>query len=162
MKRPGFLAKLRKGGKASMVEPSDNICDSYVEKAENCLKSARILLQNGLFENSVTMSYFAMYNSLTAFLFKAGIKCENHSGSILLLKRLSGREDLFKAISSAKKERIDKQYYVDSKKGVVLTGRSAKDMLSKAEDFLVKMKLLIGNLSLDDIENMRERFKAAS
>jgi hypothetical protein len=43
-----------------------------------------------------------MYNSLTALLFRVGIKCENHAGSILLLKKLFKRIDLFNAISFAK------------------------------------------------------------
>jgi uncharacterized protein (UPF0332 family) len=45
-----------------------------------------------------------MYNSLTALLFRVGIKCENHAGSILLLKKLFKRIDLFNAISFAKEE----------------------------------------------------------
>jgi uncharacterized protein (UPF0332 family) len=105
------------------------------------------------------MSYYAMYNSLTALLFKTGIKCENHAGSILLFKKLFSRIDLLKMISFAKEERIDKQYYVVSKKNFALTKESADDMLSKAEKFLVQMKLLIGNLRNEEIERVRERFK---
>jgi uncharacterized protein (UPF0332 family) len=110
MKRPGFLDKLKREGKLRLVEPSEDICDSYLSKAEDCLKSSRLLLNNNLYENSVSMSYYTMYNSLTALLFRTGVKCENHSGSILLLKKLFGEGVLFDDISFAKKERIDKQY----------------------------------------------------
>src|SRR3989338_2855601 len=133
MKKQNFLAKLKKEGKLELVNPSDEICLSYLEKAENCLRSARLLLSNRLYENSVSMSYYAMYNSLTALLFKTGIKCENHSGSIILLNRLFGEAFLFKIISFAKEERIDKQYYVSSKEDFRLTEESAEDMLEKAE-----------------------------
>ena len=85
MKRNKFFDKLRKEGKLELVESSDEICDSYLEKSKNCLTSAKLLLKSYLYENSVNMSYYAMYNSLIAFLFKIGIKSENHSGSILLL-----------------------------------------------------------------------------
>jgi len=88
MKRQSFLNKLKEEGKLELVEPSDEICNSYLEKADNCLKSSKILLQNNLYENSISMSYYAMYNSLTALLFKAGIKCENHSASIFFIKKL--------------------------------------------------------------------------
>ena len=100
------MNKLKEESKLELVEPSEEICTSYLEKAENCLKSAKLLLQNSLYENSISMSYYVMYNSLTALLFKTGVKCENHAASILLLKKLFDRADLFKAISFAKEERI--------------------------------------------------------
>jgi len=83
-----FLNKLKKEETLELVGPSGDICDSYSEKSANCLKSAKLLLQNNLYENSISMSYYAMYNLLLAFLFRVGIKCENHGGSILLLKLL--------------------------------------------------------------------------
>lgn len=158
MKRLSFLNKLRDAGSLELVDASDEICSSYLEKADNCLKSARLLLDNNLYENSVSMSYYVMYNSLTALLFKLGIKCENHSGSILVFGRLFGRNELFKTISFAKKERIDKQYYVTSKKDFTLTKESAQDMLSKAEEFIIQMRLLIDRLSNDDIKRLRFDF----
>ena len=160
MRKLSFLSKLKKEGKLELVEPSEEICKSYIEKADNCLKSAKLLLQNSLYENSVSMSYYAMYNSLTALLFKTGTKCENHAGSIVLFKKLFGRLELFKIISSAKEERIDKQYYVTSEKNFVLTKESAEDMVKKAEDFLLKMKLSITDLKNEQIENLREKFNA--
>ncbi len=155
MKKPSFLSKLKQDEKPELVEPSDEICDSYLEKADNCLKSAKLLLQNNLYENSISMSYYTMYNSLTALLFKTGIKCENHAGSILLFKKLFDRVDLLKIISFAKKERIDKQYYVSSKQNLILTKESAQDMLTKAEDFLIQLKLIIKNLKNEEIKKIR-------
>jgi len=96
-----------------------------------------------------------MYNSLTALLFKVGIKCENYAGSIILFNRLFGRTDLFKMISFAKHERIDKQYYVTS----VLTKESAQDMFTKAEEFLVQMKLIIRKLGIKEMESIRKKPK---
>lgn len=142
-----------------LVEPSDEICDSYLEKAGNCLKSAKILLQNNLYENSLSMSYYVMYNSLAALLFKIGIKCENHSGSILLFKKLFDRSDLFKIISFAKKERIDKQYYVVSKEDFLLTKGSAQDVFTKAENFIVQMKLILENLKNEELKQLRKKFE---
>lgn len=154
MKKPSFLSKLKKEGKLELAEPSEEICSSYLEKAENCLKAASILLNNKLYENSVSMSYYVMYNSLTALLFRIGVKCENHAGAIILFKRIFGRNDLYKLISFAKEERIDKQYYVD----FTLTKESAQDLLRKAEDFLVEMKLLIKDLKIEEIRKLREKF----
>jgi len=154
MRKPSFLSKLKREGKIYLVEPSEEICSSYLEKAENCLKSASILLDNRLYENSISMSYYVMYNALTALFFRTGIKCENHAGAIILFKRMFGRNDLYKLISFAKEERVDKQYYVD----FLLTKESAQDLLRKAEDFSVEIKLLINDLKIEDIRKLRGKF----
>ena len=154
-----FLNKLKKEKKLELVEPSEDVCNSYSDKSANCLKSAKLLLQNNLYENSVGQSYYAMYNQLTALLFRAGVKCENHAGSILLLKLLFDDGELFNLISDAKKERIDKQYYVTTEKDD-LTKEIADELLKNAEDFVLKMKVVIKNLSNDDIDKVREKFKA--
>ena len=98
MTRNNFLNKLKIEEKLELVEPSEEICNSYSEKSANCLKSAKLLLQNNLYENSISMSYYAAYNLLIALLFRVGIKCENHSGSILLLKLVFKENELFKFI----------------------------------------------------------------
>lgn len=51
MKKQNFLSKLKKEGKLGLVEPSEEIKLSYLQKAENCLKSAKILFQNKLYVN---------------------------------------------------------------------------------------------------------------
>lgn len=151
-----FLNKLKKEEKLELVKPSEEICDSYSEKSANCLKSAKLLLQNNLYENSIGMSYYAMYNLLLALLFRVGVKCENHGGSILLLKLLFEENDLFKLISDAKKERIDKQYYVTTEKDEI-TKEIAEELLNNAEDFVLKMKVVIKNLNNDSIDEIREK-----
>ena len=153
MRRLDFLSKLKTEGKLLLVEPSNEISDSYLGKADNCLRSARILLDSDLYENSVSMSYYAMYNSLTALLFKVGVKCENHAGSIVVFRELFGRKDLYRTVSFAKKERIDKQYYVS----LVLTKKSAVDLYRKVEDFLLEIKLMIKNVRGEDIPRLRDK-----
>ncbi|MBW3002502.1 HEPN domain-containing protein [Candidatus Woesearchaeota archaeon] len=148
-----FLIKLKKEEKLELIEPSEEICESYTEKSANCLKSAKLLLANSLFENSVGMAYYAMYDLLIGLLFKAGIKCENHSGSILLLKVIFNQNGLFKTISDAKKERIDSQYYVTADE---ITKESTRELLGIAEDFILKMTLFIKNLNNEDIEKARK------
>ena len=158
MKELNFLLRLEKEKKLQLVDPSEEIKDSYLEKAENSFKSSKILLQNHLYENSVSMSYYAMYNSLIALLYKIGIKCENHTGSILLLKLLLNSEDMYKIILFAKEERIDKQYYVSDKDGFNISKESTEDMMRSAEDFLVDMRLKISEIGIGDVNNYREKF----
>lgn len=157
MKKNNFLNKLKIEGKLELVEPNEEVCESYLEKSDNCLASAKLLLNNELYENSVSMSYYAMYNSLIALLFRTGIKCENHAASILLLKLLFDKKELFKLISDAKEERIDKQYYVTTEKDE-LTKESTQELLLNAESFVVRMKLIIKNLNNEYTEEIREKF----
>jgi len=153
MKKINFLNKLKKEGKLGLVEPSPEIQQSYIEKSESNLISAKILLENSRLEESVTLSYYSMYHMLTALMFKAGIKSENHSASILLLKKMFGADN--SDISFAKKERVDKQYYVDFK----ITKEEVKDAVKKAEEFNARMLDFISRLTNEDIRSYREKFR---
>lgn len=154
----GFLFKLEKQGKLKLVEPSEEIMESYLVKANNSLKSAKVLLESSLYEDSVSMSYYVMYNSLIALLYKIGIKCENHSASIILLKVLFSEEVLYKEIHFAKEERIDKQYYLTGKDTFHVNNDLTEEMMESAEDFMIEMKLLIEKVGKDKINDYREKF----
>ena len=159
MRKQGFLHKLRDEGRLGLVAPSEEIFKSYLKKADDSLKSAKVLIQNGLLENSVPMSYYAMYNSLLALLFKVGIKSENHAGTIIVFQGLFDRRDLADIISSAKEERIDTQYYVVSKGKASMAGESAMGLATKAESFVVQVKILASKLKNEDVERLRKDFK---
>lgn len=154
MKKPDFLKQLKKEGKLSVVERSEEMKESYLKKAEDCLKSAKILFKNGLYDNSISEAYYCMYNSLLALLFKAGIKSENHSGSIILLKDAFREDALYEMISIAKKERIDRQYYIESKTGKTSKG-SCDKMIKDAEDFSIRIRLLMNRLNSEEINKIR-------
>lgn len=158
MKELTFLKKLKRKGIIELVESSEEMKLSYLTKAENCLKSAKILFQSQLYENSISEAYYCIYNSLLSLLFKIGIKSENHSASIILFDKLFEKRDLVKVIFWAKEERIDKQYYVETQQIVKVTKELCNEMIIKAEDFLVKMKLLIVDLSNEKINLVRTSF----
>jgi uncharacterized protein (UPF0332 family) len=158
MKELTFLKKLKRKRIIELVESSEEMKSSYLLKAENCLKSAKILFQSELYENSTSEAYYCMYNSLLSLLFKIGIKSENHSASIILLDKLLENKELVKIISWAKGERIDKQYYVETQQIVKVTKESCNEMILKAEDFLVKMKLLISEVGNERINSARDAF----
>ncbi len=158
MKDLTFLKKLKKNRIIEIVEPSEEMKSSYLIKSENCLKSAKILFENQLHENSTSEAYYCIYNSLLSLLFKIGIKSENHSASIILFDKLFEKRYLVEIISWAKEERIDKQYYVETHQITKVTKESCKEMILKAEDFLVKMKLLINEISNEKINSSRDYF----
>ena len=158
MKELNFLKKLKRKGVIELVESSEEMKSSYLIKADNCLKSAKILFQSQLYENSTSEAYYCMYNSLLSLLFKIGIKSENHSASIILFDKLFENKEMVKIISWAKEERIDKQYYVETQQIVKVTKESCNEMILKTEDFLVKMKLLISELSNEKVNSARDNF----
>ena len=152
MKKINFLIKLKKERKLGLVEPSEEIKESYLKKSESNLISAKILLENNKLEESVGLAYYSMYYLLAALLFRVGIKSENHSASIILLKELFLFDN--KEVSDAKTERIDKQYYVD----FVISKEDGKDTIRKAEIFNNKLIDFISKLNNEDITNYREKF----
>src|SRR3989338_5031266 len=158
MKELSFLKKIKRKGIIELVESSEEMKLSYMNKADNCLKSANILFQNRLYENSTSEAYYCMYNSLLSLLFKTGIKSENHSASIILLNMLFENKKLVRIISWAKGERIDKQYYVESQQAVKADKESCNEMILKAEEFLVEMKLLISEINNEKIIFVRNSF----
>lgn len=153
MKKSGFLHKLRKEMKLSLVEPSEEIMQAYIEKSESNLASAKILLQNNKLEEAVALVYYSMYHTLTSLLFRTGIKSENHSASIILLKRVFGIDN--SEISYSKRERVDKQYYVDFK----ITKDEVNDAIRKAERFSSKLTDFISRLAYEDIKAYRKKFR---
>jgi uncharacterized protein (UPF0332 family) len=85
--RQGFLKKLHKDAILQLVAPSEEMKIAYLKKSESHLTSARLLLDNDLFEQSVSMAYYSMYYSVLALFFATGIKCENHTAAIILLRQ---------------------------------------------------------------------------
>jgi uncharacterized protein (UPF0332 family) len=148
-----FLIKLHKEGKLQIVEPNDNIKDSYIKKSESNLVSAKILLQNQKLEESVYLAYYSMYNMLTALLFKTGIKCENHTAAIILLKEIFGISN--SNIDNAKKERVDKQYYTDFS----IMKEDVKTVIEQTEEFNNELLDFISKLNNSMIEEFRRKFE---
>ncbi len=153
MKELNFLSKIKDQGKLELVNPSEELKKSYIEKSESNLKSSKILYENNLLEESIALTYYSMYNLLIALLFKIGIKCENHTASIILLKKLFEINN--SDIENAKKERIDKQYYTDFKikqEGILKAIKNAEEFNNLLLDFVSKV-------SNSDIELFRTKFK---
>jgi len=146
MKKINFLIKLYKENKLQEVEPSVEISTAYLQRTEESLSSAKALLKIGNLKDAVALSYYAMYHCLIAALFRIGIKCENHAASIILLKEVFNVDN--SKISKAKKERVDKQYYVDFE----VNRAEALNAIKIAEEFVSEMNNFIATFSEDDVK----------
>jgi len=148
-----FLIKLIKKGKIRLIEPSNNIKKSYMEKSESNLISSKILLKNDRLEESVSLTYYSMYNLVLALLFSVGIKCENHSAVAIMLKKVFDLDNSI--LIQAKKERIDKQYYTDFH----ITAIEVEEGIVSAENFNRNLRAFILNLNNQRIDVYREKFE---
>ena len=72
MDKLNWCKKQKKGIK--LIEPNNNLCSEYFEKAENALSAFKSLKGNT--EWQISSAYYAMYFSLYALLMKIGIKCK--------------------------------------------------------------------------------------
>lgn len=153
MKKITFLAKLKEEEKLELVEPSEEIKESYIRKSESSLASSKILLENDKLEEAIALTYYSMYHILTALFYKIGIKCENHAASIILLKEIFDMDN--SAISSAKKERIDKQYYTDFN----ITKQDVTDAIKNAEISNSQLFDFISKITNHDINIYRKKFE---
>lgn len=148
-----FLNKLFLQKKLKLVEPSKEIRNSYFEKSESNLDSAKLLFENNKFEESVALIYFSSYNLVLSLLFAVGIKCENHSATANLLKELFELDNSF--LIEAKKERIDKQYYTNFS----ITKKEIEQEFVFVEEFNRNLKAFILKLNNLKIEFYRNKFK---
>lgn len=151
MKKINFLIKLNKEGKLQEVGPSNEIKEAYLQRSNESLSSAKVLLKVGNLKDAVALAYYSMYHCLLAALFRIGIKCENHSASIIFLKEVFGADNT--QISKAKSERVDKQYYVD----FAVNQQEASNSIKMAEEFIAEMNNFIANLNEEKIKNYHEK-----
>ncbi|MEK6894371.1 MAG: HEPN domain-containing protein [Nanoarchaeota archaeon] len=153
MKNKSFLIDLRRKRLIDLVEPSKELEESYKQKSKSNLESAHILLDNSKLEEAVSLTYFSMYNILLSLLFRTGIKSENHSASIIILKEIYEIDN--EDIVFAKQERRDKQYYVNFE----ITKDQVKDMFKVASRFNATIIDAIAKLTNESIKNHRNKFE---
>lgn len=147
-KKLGWCFRLKDGLK--IVEPNERLSKSYLEQAKlSLLKAERDFNENDLLWSTIAI-YYAEYYSLYSFLQKIGIKCENHTCSILAVGLLLG-EDKTRTINEHKDKRIDAQYYmkVDQESKVKL-------MIQEAKRFVSDFDEIVSNLSESEIKEYRK------
>jgi uncharacterized protein (UPF0332 family) len=156
MKNLNFLNKLKKTKSLQLVECSEEISKSYLIKSENCIKVAKLAFESGICENAVTESYYSVYNTVLSLLYKCGIKCENHSGAVILIKELFGLEELYEIFSEFKKDRIDNQYYVSTRSSESITKEKCAEKIKTAQMFSLDLRAFMNDLTFEKINKIRD------
>lgn len=158
MKRPDFLSKLKKRGSLNLVEPSDEISRSYLIKSDKCLRVAKLAYEAGIYENAVSEAYYAIYNTVTSLFYSCGIKCENHSAAVIMIKELFCLDNLHNIFSEFKKDRIDNQYYLPVLDMEPITKEKCNERLKTAQKFNMELRSYMGKITIQEINDIRKRF----
>lgn len=132
-----------------IVEPNERLAKSYIHEAKLSLERAEKNFQDKDLLWTTVVIYYAEYYSLYSFLQRIGIKCENHSCSILAVLFVLGKEKTA-TIQHHKEKRIDAQYYMKIGKE-----KEVKQMLQEAKIFVSVFDELVSNLNEEEINSYR-------
>ncbi len=83
-----FIKQLIKEKKIKITEPSNEMAESYIKKSHKSLISSKIVQKVENYDDAIALTYYSMYYSALALLYKCGIKSENHTGTIIILKEI--------------------------------------------------------------------------
>ncbi|MBC8444181.1 HEPN domain-containing protein [Candidatus Woesearchaeota archaeon] len=158
MKWSNFLAKLKKEKKLKLVEQSEEIAKSYQIKSDKCLQVAKLAYEAGIYENAVSESYYSIYNTVMSLFFTCGLKCENHSAAVILIKELFNLEELHIVFSEFKKDRIDNQYYVPVIDAEPINKEKCAERIKTAQRFNMELRAYKNKISIQEITTLREKF----
>ncbi|MEW5896396.1 MAG: HEPN domain-containing protein [Nanoarchaeota archaeon] len=137
------------------MEPSSDLANAYLKKAEEALESMRV---NIIKDWKISTAYYTIYFSLYSVLMKLGVKCEIHSCTIEFAKRFLKEyfeETELNFAEDSLKARVDSQYYIDR----TVPDEQYNKMTKKAPEFLVKCKSVIIKLNEKKVNEIRDKFQ---
>jgi uncharacterized protein (UPF0332 family) len=110
---------------------------AYLDEANEKLEASKSLMDNGFFDDSVSRSYYAIYNAAKAALVSKDLDAKTHSGLISLfskefVKTGEIKVEVGKAMSHVQegREKADYEPLIDADR------EEAEEMLEKAEAFV--------------------------
>lgn len=137
-----------------LTAPNENLCDAYLKKANDSLKSMNLNMSARLFDWTVDAAYYARYHAIYALLQKCGIKSEIHDCSITLISFLFGEilgEQLIEELERAKEQRINLVYYTNR----MISEENIRMSVELAPKFVLAIEKTISELNnIDDINNI--------
>ncbi|MDP2750892.1 MAG: hypothetical protein Q8O89_08740 [Nanoarchaeota archaeon] len=141
----------KKGIKIS--SPNENMSDSYLRMAEESIGILGRVEKSKIW--TATTAYYIFYYSLYAMMLRLGIKCEIHSCSLELMKKLlndfySDRD--IEMIEKAFSARSDLQYYADRP----VDDRTIEEVRTYCKQFYIKTKDILSKITESEINSVRE------
>jgi len=110
---------------------------SLIERASKYLHSARLLLDEGDYESSVSRTYYAMFYSTQALLLTKNLSSSSHKGLISLFGEHFVKAGILPRDMSKELGRgFEKRQLGDYEHVLVITKEEAKEMLDKGNEFV--------------------------
>ncbi|MFH1211840.1 MAG: HEPN domain-containing protein [Candidatus Woesearchaeota archaeon] len=137
-----------------LVEPSENLRNAYLAKAEEALETLRTTKNRSW---QLTTAYYTIYHGIYSLLMRIGVKCEIHSCTIEFAKRFLKNhfsKDDFELIDKAFSARIDSQYYINRQ----VTDKDHEFIIKNTPSFMVKCKNII--IEQKEIMSIREQISS--
>ncbi len=87
---------LARENRMKKINPNDKLSEEHINKAKHNLRAADFNIKGGFSDWGVSQSYYAMYHSLLAVLFRLGYESKNHECTINAVEYLieEGKIDL--------------------------------------------------------------------
>ena len=142
-----------------VVSPSDELAKSYLDKAEESLKTMQKLENTNTWK--IVTAYYTAYLALYALFRKVGIKCEIHDCTIEAIKlfipeRILSQSD-YDFLTDLKELRINAQYYIEKTKP---SEQKVAETAKKTVDFFTKLSSILHRINTSKMESIRARFEA--
>jgi len=114
---------------------------ALIKRTDESLESAKLLVNNGYNDASVSRSYYAMFYAVEAVLLTKNLKFSSHKGVISLFGQHFIKTGIFSAelsrdLSKAFDERLTVDYSFKSE----ITQEIAENAITRGENFVEKMK----------------------
>ena len=116
----------------------------YFAKAKYNLKSSIILYENGQYNSSISLSYYAMFEATNALLKKKGLFSKTHEGTQVLFYKEYVKKGLFDAntaslLSKCQSDRKKADYDIE----IDFPEQKARWNIDIAKDFLKEVEKLL-------------------
>ncbi|KAF1078051.1 hypothetical protein [Methanogenium sp. MK-MG] len=135
-----------------LVEPNDNLASAYQIKAEEALEAMHSVSS---FDWKISTGYYSLYFSLYSLLMKIGIRSENHSCTIEIMRNLLNEyftPDECDLVETARRARVETQYYVTTTVSEEFSGTLSK----RVPRFLVTCKSAVNGLDEKQVQELRK------
>ena len=129
------------------LENRQAISKVRLEKAEECLADAKLLLERESYKSAANRSYYAVFHAMRAVLAYDGYDSKKHSGIIAEFRRLYIKTGIFESsmsdtIRSLFDLRTDSDYndfFVASKADVAAQVKNAEYFVERVKEYLATL-----------------------
>ncbi len=112
-----------------------------LERAEQAINDARVLIDNSSYQSSANRSYYAMFYSVLSLLVVKGMETSKHSGVLALFDREFVKPGIFdKRFSKMFRQAFDLRQQADYEDLFRISKEDSEFVLENAKEFVKEIK----------------------